>query len=254
MSYTPKHIASKNSTAGRKVAGLALAGAATVGAGVTQASTASADSVWDRLAQCESGGNWSINTGNSFYGGIQFTHQTWVGYGGQQFAPRADLASKAQQITIAQKVLADVGPRAWPVCSVRAGLTRANGAAGVTHAAPAAQPATQQVSRSAARTAPVAVKTPAVSTYASGDLVVDGIIGPRTTAKLQAWVGTYRDGILGPITKKALQAEVGTYRDGIIGPKTVAALQDKLGIQRDGATYLNARTVRALQAHLNNTL
>ena len=71
---------------------------------------------WNNVARCESGNNWSINTGNGFFGGLQFTQQTWAGYGGLAYAPRADLASKAQQMAIADKVLADVGPRAWPVC------------------------------------------------------------------------------------------------------------------------------------------
>ena len=102
------------------------------------------------------------------------------------------------------------------------------------------------MSRSTARSA---VKAPAAT---SGKLAVDGILGRQTARSLQAWVGTYRDGIVGPQTKMALQRTVGTTPDGIIGPRTVAALQSKLGISQDGATYLNARTVRALQAHLNN--
>lgn len=241
MGYSPKHVAAKNTAAGRKVAGVALAGAATVGAGVTQASSASAASVWDRVAQCESTGNWHISTGNGFYGGLQFTRQTWLGFGGGQYASSAHLATREQQIAIAQKVLAVQGPGAWPVCSVRAGLTRGNGG---TSAAPAAT----QVSRSSARSA---VKHTA-SSSATGKLVIDGIMGPRTARDLQAWVGTYRDGIIGVQTKKALQRKVGVAADGVIGPRTVSALQSKLGISRDGATYLNARTVRALQAYLNN--
>lgn len=79
-------------------------------------------SVWDRIAQCESGGNWSINTGNGFYGGLQFTYNTWLAYGGGAFAPRADLATRDQQITIAQKVQAGQGWGAWPVCSIKAGV------------------------------------------------------------------------------------------------------------------------------------
>ena len=247
MGYTPKHSAPSDSTMGRKAAGVALVGAATVGAGVTSATTASAapaGSVWDRVAACEAGGNWHINTGNGFYGGLQFTQQTWAGFGGTQYAARADLATREQQIAIAQKTLAVQGPGAWPVCSVRGGLTRANG--GSTAAAPAAAAENTQVSRSTARSA---VKAPAAT---SGKLAVDGILGRQTARSLQAWVGTYRDGIVGPQTKMALQRTVGTTPDGIIGPRTVAALQSKLGISQDGATYLNARTVRALQAHLNN--
>ena len=87
-------------------------------------SHAASVSTWDRVAACESGNNWSINTGNGFYGGLQFTRSTWLAYGGGAYAPRADLATKDQQIKIAEKVLAGQGPGAWPVCSLRAGLTR----------------------------------------------------------------------------------------------------------------------------------
>ncbi|MFJ1708185.1 transglycosylase family protein, partial [Kitasatospora sp. NPDC088346] len=76
------------------------------------------------VAQCESTGNWSINSGNGFYGGLQFTNSTWAAYGGTSYAPQANLASKAQQIAVAEKVLASQGPGAWPVCSVKAGLTK----------------------------------------------------------------------------------------------------------------------------------
>ncbi|SDJ47462.1 transglycosylase family protein [Streptomyces indicus] len=89
---------------------------------------------WNKVAACEAGGNWSINTGNGYYGGLQFRQSTWEEYGGTRYAPRADLATKDQQIAIAEKVLAGQGPQAWPVCSVRAGLTRGGDA-------PAIQPA-----------------------------------------------------------------------------------------------------------------
>ena len=85
--------------------------------------------VWDRVAQCESSGNWSINTGNGFYGGLQFLPSTWAGFGGTEYAARADLASKDEQIAIARRVLYTQGPGAWPVCSVRAGLSQENGGA-----------------------------------------------------------------------------------------------------------------------------
>jgi resuscitation-promoting factor RpfA len=108
-------------------AGLALA------VGLSLGATAPADAaknVWDKVAQCESGGNWKINTGNGYYGGLQFAGSTWRAYGGKKYASHAHKASKSQQIAVARKVLADVGPGAWPTCSKRAGLTRANGKAG----------------------------------------------------------------------------------------------------------------------------
>jgi uncharacterized protein YabE (DUF348 family) len=76
---------------------------------------------WDRIAQCESGGNWAVNSGNGYYGGLQFDHGTWVAYGGDAYASNANLASKAQQIAIAEKVKADRGGySAWPVCGQKA--------------------------------------------------------------------------------------------------------------------------------------
>jgi resuscitation-promoting factor RpfA len=78
--------------------------------------------VWDRLAQCESSGNWAINSGNGFYGGLQFLPATWDGFGGGAFAPRADLASREQQIIVAERVLARQGWGAWPECSRKLGL------------------------------------------------------------------------------------------------------------------------------------
>jgi hypothetical protein len=79
-------------------------------------------SVWDSLAWCEASGNWATNTGNGYSGGLQFLHSTWVSYGGQQFAPRAHEATREQQIAVAERILADVGWRAWPACSRRLGL------------------------------------------------------------------------------------------------------------------------------------
>ncbi|RBY81472.1 resuscitation-promoting factor rpfE [Blastococcus sp. TF02-09] len=71
---------------------------------------------WDAVAQCESGGNWSINTGNGYYGGLQFSAGTWTGHGGGAYAPRADLATREEQIAVAERVLATQGKGAWPTC------------------------------------------------------------------------------------------------------------------------------------------
>src|SRR5690349_14372282 len=81
-------------------AAAAAVGGTAVVAGTAPAHAATAQT-WDRLAQCESSGNWHINTGNGFYGGLQFTQQTWAGFGGLSYAPRADLASRAEQIRVA---------------------------------------------------------------------------------------------------------------------------------------------------------
>ena len=69
--------------------------------------------MWDRIAQCESGGNWSINTGNGYYGGLQFDRGTWLSAGGGAYAPTANLASRAEQITIANKLYAQRGLQPW---------------------------------------------------------------------------------------------------------------------------------------------
>lgn len=87
-----------------------------------QAPSVAGGSVWDRLAQCESGGNWAINTGNGFYGGLQFTASTWRAYGGGAYAPLAHQATREQQIAIAQKVQASQGWGAWPACTRKLGI------------------------------------------------------------------------------------------------------------------------------------
>jgi hypothetical protein len=74
---------------------------------------------WDAVAQCESGGNWHINTGNGFYGGLQFDYGTWLSNGGGAYAPRADLASREQQIAVANRLYAARGSSPWPVCGAR---------------------------------------------------------------------------------------------------------------------------------------
>ena len=79
--------------------------------------------VWDRIARCESGGNWHINTGNGYYGGLQFSAGTWRAYGGTAYAPTAAGASRGQQIAVATKVQHAQGWGAWPVCSARAGAS-----------------------------------------------------------------------------------------------------------------------------------
>lgn len=79
-------------------------------------------SVWDTIAQCESTGNWSINTGNGFSGGLQFTDSTWQAFGGGEYAAQAWQASREQQIAVAQKVQAAQGWGAWPACTAKLGI------------------------------------------------------------------------------------------------------------------------------------
>ncbi|PEG43768.1 transglycosylase [Mycolicibacterium duvalii] len=100
------------------VAKIAFTGAVISGSGLALAGTAGAatDGEWDQVARCESGGNWAINTGNGYHGGLQFAPGTWSGHGGGEFAPAAHLATKEEQIAVAERVLASQGKGAWPSC------------------------------------------------------------------------------------------------------------------------------------------
>lgn len=109
---------SKPSTSSAGVAKLAITGAIIGSGSVALAAQAQAapDSEWDVVARCESSGNWAINTGNGYHGGLQFSPSTWLGYGGGQFASAAYMATRDQQIAVAEKVLAGQGKGAWPTC------------------------------------------------------------------------------------------------------------------------------------------
>lgn len=101
---------------------ISIGAAGGVVVGVTGVASAAPVEPWDRVAACESGGSWSVSTGNGFSGGLQFTPSTWKEFGGSQYAPQANKATKAEQIIVAKRVLAKQGPGAWPVCSKKAGL------------------------------------------------------------------------------------------------------------------------------------
>ncbi|GEC27964.1 MULTISPECIES: LysM peptidoglycan-binding domain-containing protein [Pseudonocardia] len=121
--YRGKHR--KPSTTGRTIARTAVAGAV-LGApmmAIVPAANAASDATWDKLAQCESGGNWSINTGNGYYGGLQFSPSTWKAFGGGEYAASAHQATRAEQIAVAEKVLAGQGWNAWPSCSKKTGAS-----------------------------------------------------------------------------------------------------------------------------------
>src|SRR5918997_2370815 len=146
----PRYVRTKKVLAKAPVA----AGATVVGFGVlsspAQAFAATTHN-WTGVAECESGGDWSINTGNGYYGGLQFNQSTWAAYGGTALAPRADLATPAQQVEIAEKVLTGQGVGAWPTCGkhltdgTTAAPAEAPGAAPAAEApgaAPSAAPAT----------------------------------------------------------------------------------------------------------------
>ncbi|MBV6703132.1 LysM peptidoglycan-binding domain-containing protein [Kitasatospora aureofaciens] len=159
MTFRNETAAATTSTATKRnrvrmavVAGAAVAALPVAGLVTATSASAAPVSTWDAVAQCESGGNWAINTGNGFYGGLQFTSSTWAAYGGTAYAAQANQATKGQQIAVAEKVLASQGAGAWPVCSVKAGLTKGgapaavdtsagSGSAAAKPAAPAAKPA-----------------------------------------------------------------------------------------------------------------
>ncbi|MGC0331498.1 LysM repeat protein [Streptomyces sp. SAI-170] len=161
-----KHRRPSKATRAIAIAGVtgAAVAAPLMAAGNASAATASE---WDAVAQCESGGNWSINTGNGYYGGLQFSASTWAAYGGTQYAATADQASKSQQIEIAEKVLAGQGKGAWPVCGVGLSSTPYNGgsadsgstAAQESTPAPAPARETEQQSASRSQERPAAKKT-----------------------------------------------------------------------------------------------
>jgi resuscitation-promoting factor RpfA len=111
-----RHRKPTTSTVG--VAKLAFTGAVIGSGGIALAAHAAAapDSEWDRVASCESGGNWGINTGNGYHGGLQFSQGTWSSHGGGEYATSANQATRDQQIAVAERVLASQGRGAWPVC------------------------------------------------------------------------------------------------------------------------------------------
>ena len=162
----------KNTSIRRTAAALAIGGVAAATMSMPAANAVDG-ATWDALAQCESGGNWSINTGNGFYGGLQFTQQSWNGVG---MSGSPVTASRAQQIEAGERLLAIQGWGAWPACSAKLGLYGKTGAAPTyteptttvaaqsqtqqTYTAPAAQAAP---AAPAAQAAPAAVEAPAAA-------------------------------------------------------------------------------------------
>ncbi|MGY1670022.1 transglycosylase family protein [Geodermatophilus sp. SYSU D00710] len=129
--------------------------AAAIGVAAGPASAA-APNDWDAVAQCESSGNWSINTGNGYYGGLQFSQSTWEAFGGLDHAPRADLATKAQQIAVAEATLDVQGPGAWPTCGKNLDPSAPEAGSPEAAAAPAPAPAQEPAAAPAPAPAPAA--------------------------------------------------------------------------------------------------
>ena len=124
MAYAPRHRATppRRRTARRAATGVSVAAALAAPLATAGTANAATDSTWNQLAQCESGGDWQINTGNGYYGGLQFSDSTWDAFGGERYASTADQATREQQIAIAEKVLDAQGWGAWPACSSELGL------------------------------------------------------------------------------------------------------------------------------------
>jgi LysM repeat protein len=164
MSYRGKHR--KMSAATRTVARVAIAGIA-VGAPLAIAATPASATNWDAIAQCESSGNWNTNTGNGYYGGLQFSQSTWKAYGGTGSAANA---SREQQIAVAERVLQGQGIGAWPVCGKKGGGSSAPKA---THKTTTKQSTTPKKTTTAPKkAAPAPAATGVASSNPAGDYTV----------------------------------------------------------------------------------
>ena len=183
----------KNTSIRRTAAALAIGGVAAATMSMPAANAVDG-ATWDALAQCESGGNWSINTGNGFYGGLQFAQQSWSGVG---MSGSPATATRAQQIEAGERLLAIQGWGAWPACSAKLGLYGKTGAA-PTYTEPtttvAAQSQTQQTyTAPAAQAAPAAVEAPAAAPVApavEAPVAAPAVEAPVAAAP-KAAAGTY---------------------------------------------------------------
>ncbi|MEU9191364.1 transglycosylase family protein [Streptomyces sp. NPDC048484] len=146
-----------------------------IGTGVANAADVD---TWNKVAACESTNNWNINTGNGYYGGLQFSQSTWGAYGGGAYAARADLATKDQQIAVAEKVLKSQGPRAWPVCSEQAGLTRGGDSPDISPSGTSTQTTKRKVDVQPQTTPQSRAGTAEMYTVVGGD-TLSGIAGTR---------------------------------------------------------------------------
>lgn len=217
----------KNTSIRRTAAALAIGGA--VAATMSMPAANAVDgATWDALAQCESGGNWSINTGNGFYGGLQFTQQSWNGVG---MSGSPATASRAQQIEAGERLLAIQGWGAWPACSAKLGLYGKTGAA-PTYTEPtttvAAQSQTQQTytapaaqvapAAPAAQAAPAAVEAPAAP-VAPAAPAVEAPAAPAAAPAVEAPAAA-------PVA--APKAAAGTYT--VVPGDSLSLIAAKLGV------------------------
>ncbi|MCQ2000117.1 transglycosylase family protein [Arthrobacter zhaoxinii] len=227
----------------RRIVRRGLATAAITGAGaaglVGMAAPANAASMdWDALAQCESGGNWAINTGNGYSGGLQFSPSTWAAFGGTGDAANA---SREQQIAVAERVLAEQGPGAWPACTAKLGLT------GATANPQAAQPAPAAPVETYTEPAPVVEAAPApvveaapVETYTEPAPVVEAApvetyVQPQTVAPAPASVPVEA---VAPVQTPAPVLSGETYV--VQAGDTLSGIAEKLGIEGGWQALYNA--------------
>ncbi len=207
-------------TARRLIAAVGVAGVGlTIPCLTAGVANAASVATWDKVAQCESSGDWSINTGNGFYGGLQFTNSTWAEFGGTAFAARADLATKDQQIATAEKVLAVQGPGAWPVCSIQAGLTAGGAPASVDTGTPAA--AKPAAPATTAPSAPAAAK-PAAPQPATGDSSTGSSTGSSAG---NSWSGNKS------WSQQGAKSEDGTRSYTVLAGDWLSSIADKNNVQ-----------------------
>ena len=228
----------KNTSIRRTAAALAIGGA--VAATMSMPAANAVDgATWDALAQCESGGNWSINTGNGFYGGLQFTQQSWNGVG---MSGSPATASRAQQIEAGERLLAIQGWGAWPACSAKLGLYGKTGAAPTyteptttvaaqsqtqqTYTAPAAQAAPAvQAAPAAAPAAPAApAAAPAAPAVQAAPAAVEAPAAPAAAPAVEAPVAAAP--AAAPVA--APKAAAGTYT--VVPGDSLSLIAAKLGV------------------------
>ena len=225
----------KNTSIRRTAAALAIGGVAAATMSMPAANAVDG-ATWDALAQCESGGNWSINTGNGFYGGLQFTQQSWNGVG---MSGSPANATRAQQIEAGERLLAIQGWGAWPACSAKLGLYGKTGAAPTytepttstaatttvvaqsqtqqTYTAPAAQAAP---AAPAAQAAPAAVEAPAAAPAAQAAQAAPAAVeAPAAAPAVEAPAAA-------PVA--APKAAAGTYT--VVPGDSLSLIASKLGV------------------------
>lgn len=221
----------KNTSIRRTAAALAIGGA--VAATMSMPAANAVDgATWDALAQCESGGNWSINTGNGFYGGLQFTQQSWNGVG---MSGSPATASRAQQIEAGERLLAIQGWGAWPACSAKLGLYGKTGAA-PTYTEPtttvAAQSQTQQTytapAAQAAPAAPAAQAAPAAAPAAPAAQAAPAAPAAQAAPAVEAPAAPAAAPAVEAPVAAAPKAAAGTYT--VVPGDSLSLIAAKLGV------------------------